>query len=170
VAYASDSDKEPTDDTLWCPSARPEQAGAVVFGVRTDANSAVRIGYLSEEVPVTDSVLDLAQSVSPLEVFRFAAPCAETGCAHFADNRCGLASRIVARVPVVASIAPACAVRSKCRWWAQEGVAACQRCPQVVTSESGLNKNVAEAALPVVVELPTTAAMDGTAEQATTST
>jgi hypothetical protein len=28
---------------------------------------------------------------------------------------------------------PACAIRPACRWWQQEGKAACQRCPQVVT-------------------------------------
>jgi hypothetical protein len=149
--HASD-DAEPPTATPWCPSARPEQAGAVIFGVRTDGESAARIGYLDQTVPVTDAALALADPVSPLEVFRFAAPCAETGCVHFADESCSLASRIVERVPVAVAIAPACAVRSKCRWWAQEGVAACQRCPQVVTSESGFNTHVAEAAVPVLAE------------------
>jgi len=153
VASASDGDAGPSEATPWCPSARPEQAGALIFGVRTAGEAGARIGYLSEVVPVTPAVLDLAEPVSPLEVFRFAAPCAESGCAHFAERKCGLVSRIVERVPVVVSIAPPCAVRSKCRWWAQEGVAACRRCPQIFTSESGLNKAVAEAAVPSVAEM-----------------
>lgn len=123
---------------------------AVVFGVRTEAEAAVRIGYLSEAVPATSDVLDLAHPASPLEVFRIAAPCAEAGCAHFADHRCSLVTRIVEQVPVAVSIAPACAVRSMCRWWAQEGTAACRRCPQVVTSESGANQRVSAAAQPPV--------------------
>jgi hypothetical protein len=153
VACVSDGDAGTPEAAPWCPSARPEQAGALVFGVRTAEEAGVRIGYLSEVVPVTPALLDLAEPVSPLEVFRFAAPCAESDCAHFADHECGLVSRIVARVPVVVSIAPACAVRSKCRWWAQEGVAACRRCPQIVTSESGLNREVAVAAVPSAAEM-----------------
>jgi len=140
--------------TPWCPSARPQQQGAVVFGVRTASDSAARIGYLSQAVPVTPKVLELAEPVSPLEVFRFAAPCAESGCVHYADDKCGLASRIVEQAPVAVSIAPACPIRSKCRWWAQEGVNACRRCPQVVTRESGSNESIAGAAMPLVSGLP----------------
>ncbi|MFB2972660.1 hypothetical protein ACE1CD_27180 [Aerosakkonema sp. BLCC-F183] len=29
---------------------------------------------------------------------------------------------------------PRCQIRSNCRWWKQEGRAACRRCPQVVTT------------------------------------
>lgn len=160
MARPPEGDARPDAGPLWCPSARPEQDGAVVFGVRTAADADVRIGYLSESVPATSDVLDLAEPASPLEVFRIAAPCAETGCAHFADHRCSLVTRIVEQVPVVVSIAPACAVRSKCRWWAQEGVAACRRCPQVVTSESGANPRVSAAAVPVVPEALLPAAPD----------
>ena len=134
----------------WCPSARPDQPGAVVFGVRTGASGSARIGYLSEPVPVTDELLALAEPVSPLEVFRFGAPCAKSGCAHFANESCSLISRIVERVPVAVSIAPPCVLRPKCRWWHQEGVAACRRCPLVVTSESGSQPELAGAAMPVV--------------------
>jgi hypothetical protein len=122
--------------------------------VRTASHSAARIGYLSEVAPVTPAILELAEPVSPLEVFRFAAPCAESGCVHYADDKCGLAGRIVNRVPVAVSIAPACPIRSKCRWWAQEGVDACRRCPQVVTRESGTNESVAAAAVPQVSGSP----------------
>lgn len=139
-----------TTPELWCPSARPEQPDAVVFGVRTAAESANRIGYLSATVPVDPEVLRLAEPADPLDVFRFAAPCATTGCVHYADHQCSLVSRIVDRAPVAVSIAPPCAVRSRCRWFAQEGTAACRRCPQVVTSESGANVDVARAATPVV--------------------
>lgn len=135
-----------TRDGKWCPGARPEQLDAVIFGVRTGAADGARIGYLDALVPMSDALLELAQPVDPLEVFRVGAPCAEGGCAHFRDRQCGLASRIVEQVPVVVSIAPACALRSKCRWWAQEGTPACMRCPVVVTSESGRQREVAQAA------------------------
>lgn len=136
---------EPTGQTPWCPSARPERPGAVVFGVRTSATDDVRIGYLDHAVPASGELLGLAGPVDPLEVFRFGAPCVESGCAHFAEGRCGLATRISNELPVV-SVAPACALRSHCRWWAQEGSAACQRCPAVVTRESGRNATIADVA------------------------
>jgi hypothetical protein len=34
--------------------------------------------------------------------------------------------------PVVKAL-PVCTIRAECRWFAQEGRAACERCPQVVT-------------------------------------
>jgi hypothetical protein len=165
VASTADGDGGLASASPLCPSARPEQPGAVVFGVRTAAESAVRIGYLSETVPVTDSVLDLAEPASPLEVFRFAAPCVETGCAHFAEHKCGLVSRIVERVPVAVSLAPTCPVRSKCRWWAQEGLSACRRCPQVVTREPGRNTQVAAAAVPPITGVHNSADMRGDEEE-----
>jgi hypothetical protein len=66
-------------------------------------------------------------------VVRLASPCAERCCGHFSDNRCTLASRIVGRLPEVVERLPACALRPSCRWWHQEGPAACHRCPQIVT-------------------------------------
>ncbi len=141
---------------MWCPSSRPDQPDAVVFGVRTAADSGSRIGYLSATVPAGPEVLGLAEPADPLAVFRFAAPCAERECAHFDGHDCSLVQRIVDQTPVVVSIAPACVVRSRCRWFAQEGTAACRRCPQVVTSESGSNPEVARAARPV--DSPGTAA------------
>ena len=149
IVKATAGDDSSAEADLLCPSAKPDLQGAVVFGVRTAVDSGNRIGYLSATVPVDDRLLQLAEPVGPLDVFRFAAPCATTGCVHYDDDRCSLVERIVERAPVVVAIAPACAVRSGCRWFAQEGTAACRRCPQVVTSESGANSEVARAAIPV---------------------
>lgn len=135
-------------DDRWCPSARPEQPGAIAFGVRVGEEAGARIGYLSELVPVDDELLALAEPATPLEVFRFGAPCAQRGCAHFRSGKCTLVERIVESVPIAVSIAPACSLRSRCKWWDQEGVAACLRCPAVVTSESGAKAELAAAAEP----------------------
>jgi hypothetical protein len=84
--------------------------------------------------PVTADLVALAAPVRPTEVFRFAAPCVGHACAHFAGGDCGLVQRAVRRLPVVTSALPPCRIRPDCRWWQQEGVAACMRCPQVVTT------------------------------------
>lgn len=134
-------------DTLWCPGAQPTDPDAVVFGVR-NAVDGVRVGYLERAVVAGPDILALAEPVHPLEVFRIGAPCAESKCAHFAEGACGLASSIVAEVPVAVNIAPACSLRSTCRWFSQEGTAACLRCPSIITRESGRNEAIAAAAVP----------------------
>jgi hypothetical protein len=94
-----------------------------------------RLGYLAEPIPLTDELLSLTAPVQPAEVFRFSAPCAGDDCQHFDGRDCSLISKAVALLPAVVTRLPACRVRSTCRWWLQEGRAACARCPQVVTQD-----------------------------------
>ena len=91
----------------------------------------------------------MAGSVDPTEVFRFAAPCAKTGCQHFNGEqaRCQLAEKVVKLVPIAVNKLAPCAIRSTCRWWQQEGVAGCQRCPQVVTLNYAPSDSMREAAM-----------------------
>jgi hypothetical protein len=118
----------------FCPSAQPEMDGVVVFGVVGGSAAEPRVGYLTERLPVTPELLALTGDVAPAEVFRFGAPCAGTGCRHFDGNSCRLASKLVQLAPAPgASSLPACTLRRDCRWWRQEGKAACTRCPLVIT-------------------------------------
>jgi hypothetical protein len=128
------SDQTPAAVPL-CPSAQPQQAGARVFGVVGGRADAPRVGYLTATQPVTPELLALAGPVEPTEVFRIAAPCAGSACSHFSDGNCQLATKIVQLVPEIVGLErlPACRIRRHCRWWAQEGGAACRRCPLVVT-------------------------------------
>jgi hypothetical protein len=117
---------------IHCPSAQPSADGLVI-GVVTGPVEARRVGYLTEPRPVTDEILALAAPVAPAQVFRIAAPCMGDGCKHFAGGECGLVKRIVASFDPVISGLPPCRIRPACRWFRQEGRAACLRCPQVVT-------------------------------------
>lgn len=119
-------------DTINCPSAQPS-VDAVVIGVVTGPEAAKRIGYLTEPQPVTEAVLAMAGPVAPAQVFRMASPCMGSGCKHFAAGDCNLVKRIVASFDPVVSALPPCRIRPTCRWFRQEGRAACLRCPQVVT-------------------------------------
>jgi hypothetical protein len=108
--------------------------GAVVFGVVGGTAAEPRVGYVTERLPVTPELLALTGEVRPAEVFRFGAPCAGGGCRHFDGSSCRLASKLVQLAPSPRSPGlPACALRPDCRWWRQEGKAACMRCPQIVT-------------------------------------
>jgi len=130
---SSEGDATAPNNEILCPSARPEMAGAVLHGIVGGTVAAPRVGYLVEPQPVTDALLALANPVSPTEVFRFAAPCAGSACVHFDGANCRLATRVVELLPSVVDSLPPCRIRPQCRWWQQEGRAACLRCPGVVS-------------------------------------
>ena len=142
MAHESSSEKPPL-----CPSAQPDVPGAQVFGVMTGTEqSGLRVGYLSEAQPVTPDVLAAAAPAAPTEVMRIAAPCMGHGCGHFDGANCRLATRIATMLDPAVRTLPRCAIRSSCRWFRQEGPAACFRCPQVVTdmrATSELQRDVA---------------------------
>jgi hypothetical protein len=131
---------------LLCPSAQPELPGSVIFGVIQGTAKAPHLVQLTEPQPTTPEILDLAAPVKPTEVFRFAAPCAEFACHHFDGIKCQLAARIVRLIPPVETSLPICHIRSSCRWWQQEGRAACMRCPVIVTETETDSEAMVEAA------------------------
>lgn len=120
---------------VHCPSAQPEWKGSFAFGVVEGTPAEPRVTYLDQPVPVTPQLIQLTAPVSPGEVLRFAAPCARGACQHWGGGACRLARKIVARVEPVTGELPRCAVRGVCRWFAQEGAAACFRCPRIVTDQ-----------------------------------
>ena len=131
-------DREPDSPCrVQCPSARPEMPGATILGVINGSVEQPRVAYLDQTQPVTGEILALAEPVSPTQVFRFAAPCAGNACQHFDGANCKLATRIVEHLPEAVDDLPECTIRSACRWWMQEGAAACRRCPLVVTESYG---------------------------------
>lgn len=131
-----------------CPSAQPEINGAKVFAVVQGTAAEPRAAYLDQVVPLRAEIVALAAPVSPTEVFRISAPCAARGCCHFGEGRCSLAGRLVQLLPPVVVAAPPCMLRPNCMWWLQEGVAACLRCPQVVTQMYSASAEMTKAATP----------------------
>ena len=66
---------------------------------------------------------------------------------------CQLATRIVQILPRAVDILPPCSIRPECRWYQQEGKAACVRCPQVMTdcyTPSEAQRLAADPSTPVV--------------------
>ena len=66
------------------------------------------------------------------------------------QSKCKLADKIVRWAPVVVDKLPACTIRPDCRWWKEQGRAACMRCPQVVTDRLEAPEALAQAADPTV--------------------
>jgi hypothetical protein len=123
--------KSPAD--LLCPSAPPDWKGAVAIGIVGGTAEAPRMMSLATPMPVTATLLKLAEPVEPTEVFRFAAPCMNDGCRHYGHGACKLAAKVVAMLTPTTDPLPYCTIRASCRWFQQEGREACRRCPQVVT-------------------------------------
>lgn len=116
-----------------CPSAQPGMEQCRVLGVVQRDGPTPMLQYLNQNVPATPEVLAMAAPLRPTEVFRLAATCAEHKCPHFDGADCQLATRIVRILPAVVNTLPPCIIRQDCRWYSQEGGAACRRCPEVTT-------------------------------------
>lgn len=134
---------------LMCPSAQASMPDAQVLGLVTHDGEQPRVAYLNERVPVTPALLAQTGAVAPDTVLRFAATCETSRCTHFDGAQCKLATRIVEMLPDLGENLPPCIIRRDCRWYRQEGRAACARCPQVVTRHDAPTDLVKAVALPV---------------------
>jgi hypothetical protein len=126
---------EPTNRStaaLMCPSAAVEMSGSVIFGIVIGTAEEPHLVHLDRVIPVPPELLAIDSPIEPTEIFRVAANCSEGACQHYDGANCRLTQRIVEGLPTVADRIPACAIRSTCRWWHQEGAAACLRCQQIV--------------------------------------
>jgi hypothetical protein len=138
---------------LSCPSAQPNQTDSAVIGVVGRQDGKPHVSLLPESVSLHSVAHLIPDTIPVTEVLRLAAPCAERHCSHFNDQRCTLATRIVSRLPVVVDRLSPCALRPSCRWWRQEGPAACRRCPQIVTEPHQPSDLMHELATPAVTSV-----------------
>jgi hypothetical protein len=133
-----------------CPSAQPGMDRCQVLGVVDHDGPAPVVRYLSEPVEASAELLATAAPLKPTEVLRLSATCAEHRCPHFDGMECKLVSRIVRLLPAVVDSLPPCVIRQECRWYSQEGGAACRRCPGMATVRYDLSPEIIEvSALPV---------------------
>ena len=134
-----------------CPSAQPGMDQGRILGVVQRDGPTPMLEYLNEHVLATPEVLAMAAPLKPTEVFRLAATCAEHKCPHFDGADCQLATRIVRMMPAAVDRLPPCIIRKECRWYSQEGGAACKRCPEITTVSYDLSPQVREVSgLPVM--------------------
>lgn len=135
--------------TRLCPSAPAQAPGARVFGVVKQAAGTRRVAYLTLPVAYDEGLEAQLAPLQPNEVLRTTAPCAEGACQHFDGHDCGLAKRIAASLDPAVERPPPCAIRRACRWWHQEGIAACLRCPAVLTASQSEDERFRDAADPL---------------------
>ena len=119
-----------------------------MLGVLEKTPEGQRLAWIEKPQPVTPELLSLTRETDPRLVFRFAARCEENRCAHFDGKDCQLATRIVQILPRAVDALPPCSIRPECRWYQQEGKAACLRCPEVVTHLDNPSPDMLRAAMP----------------------
>jgi hypothetical protein len=121
-----------------CPSSSCHE-GALLLGVMTAGG---RLAYLHPPTPVdTRFVTREVSRGSPERRFRFAAPCIEGGCPQWTGEGCAIADMAGEAVdlgmPGSPRHLPACSIRHSCRWYSQQGAAACAVCPFIVADMGG---------------------------------
>ncbi|RLK61712.1 hypothetical protein [Actinokineospora cianjurensis] len=143
--------------THTCPSGQATP-GATLLGIMGPGGRVVFTPHGPTLTPSLrthlQSQVDQSHPGAPLESrYRFATPCATKGCA-FWDGTCRALDAAHDTYPTPDTPAssnssgghrapadpshsvenlPHCGIRDTCRWWSQEGPAACAVCPQVRT-------------------------------------
>jgi len=123
---------EPAD--RMCPST-PAGNATVFLGMIT---AAARVAYVTPEMPAATVLSEVDDTGKPLEArYRFAGPCVTSKCGFWTGEHCGLGARLVESFPASradpVTDLPRCAIRRTCRWFAEQGPAACSPCSHVVT-------------------------------------
>lgn len=125
-------------DVPQCPSARCEEEALLLGVVQADGV----VAFLATPLPVTAEFAEIAaQGRAPEKRFRFANTCRESGCRQWDGGRCGVIDDVITRLCTGTEDAPLprCALRPRCRWFAQTGAPACHVCRGVVTDLSKMH-------------------------------
>ena len=129
---------------LLCPSyvAKP---GASLFGI---IQADGKVDYLPEAIEVDKRFVDqVKEGRTPESRFRFAGNCAKSGCGQWdkEGHQCSLVGRIVKALDrPIESATQDCPIRSKCRWFTQQGALACANCNEIMRNlETKLIENLA---------------------------
>ncbi|NMM49826.1 hypothetical protein [Marinigracilibium pacificum] len=107
--------------------------GAKLFGI---VNTNGFIDYLKATIEIDETfVEEAAKGRPPEQRFRFAGNCAKNGCKQWNGKKgaCGLIDNIIEFNDNrdVKDLNP-CAIRERCRWFAQRGARACSNCNDVI--------------------------------------
>ena len=68
-----------------------------------------------------DQIITSTAPLPPTRILRIAATCQEESCRHFSEGRCAFAAKLVRMVPEATDALPACTIRARCRWFAEQG-------------------------------------------------
>ena len=116
-------------DKLKCPSFYALPGSLLLGRVGEDGT----VGILADPIEVDMAFLDQLRSrdVEPEFSYRFAGPCHQSACKQWSDGECQLVNRLVYASSAITTGLPECGIRSRCRWFRQNGESACGVCSLV---------------------------------------
>ncbi|WP_433531688.1 hypothetical protein ACQPYA_06245 [Micromonospora sp. CA-263727] len=128
------SPQGPDPSERMCPST-PVANATVFLGMITPAG---RVAYVTPALPAEVAVDAAAEAGGPVEGrYRLAGPCVTSRCGFWTGEHCGLGERLVSSYAETVGPPeidlPRCAIRRTCRWYGEQGPAACAACAHVVT-------------------------------------
>lgn len=122
-----------TEPERMCPSTTAANS-TVFLGMITPAG---RVAYVTPAIPSDVALADLDSTVRVESTYRLAGPCVTSKCGFWTGDHCGLGARLVESYEHDTDAEqldlPKCAIRRTCRWYAEQGKAACSPCSYVVT-------------------------------------
>jgi hypothetical protein len=131
-------------DVLTCPSSDSAHGNLLIGIVRADGS----VAPIHPPLGIDDDFVRKAGEASQLPPearFRLAGPCLTTSCRQWTGTRCAVGDAVADASPSRPERLPACAIRSTCRWWSQNGPAACRSCALVVHTPPGVcDPNIAD--------------------------
>ncbi|MGW4498580.1 hypothetical protein ACWENR_08175 [Micromonospora sp. NPDC004336] len=123
----------PDPPERMCPST-PAANATVFLGMITPAG---RVAYVTPPLPAEVALAQAGPGAAVESTYRLAGPCVTARCGFWTGEHCGLGERLVASYRETAgtreAALPRCAIRRTCRWYAEQGAAACAACSHVVT-------------------------------------
>lgn len=115
-----------------CPSSVCKEGSNLIGIINKDGI----VDLLSVPITVDKEFIEIASQGRRPEIrFRFSGRCVEGACKQWTGTTCGVIENvldIVEEGQKVKSL-PSCGIRSTCRWFHQEGAAACYVCPLIIT-------------------------------------
>jgi hypothetical protein len=117
-----------------CPSSVCAEDAILLGKVKQDGT----VSYFSNRMQLDESsVKEFQKLVEPERYYRFSSPCVQNGCKQWQGGGCSVIKKVLhAGLEDLPTDAPACIIRTTCRWFHQEGVQACYVCPMVITDST----------------------------------
>ncbi len=127
---------------MFTPSAqRPESPGSDIQCPNTSVDDATgafgrqdddgNVKFFDRVLPLPDSVRPTLIARGALQSIRLTGPCLRGECLNFRGGICLLGKLVSDLADDGDDCLPACPIRAKCRWFDENGAAACQTCPQI---------------------------------------
>ncbi|MDB5282471.1 MAG: hypothetical protein JWO06_1546 [Bacteroidota bacterium] len=122
-------------ERILCPSSKCAEGSKLIGLVKEDGH----VDMLETPLEITeDFIKAAAEGRNPQSRFRFSNNCVQGACKQWTGSRCGVVDGILDHVAqgktkVEVQAIKDCAIRPVCRWYNQNGLAACEICPLVIT-------------------------------------